>query len=155
MFPAAGMFLHDIIIILGSLTRTQLCGRVSLPGNHGICVSPDIRLSGSASSSCSGRVEVFHSNTWGSVCDDQWDINDARVVCRQLGCGAALGAPQSALFGEGSGQIWLKDVACSGSERDLTECRHAGFGAHSCDHSEDAAVICSGDQLVLIKLQSL
>ncbi|NWR81038.1 DMBT1 protein, partial [Centropus unirufus] len=96
------------------------------------------------SSKCSGRVEVFHEKRWGSVCDDSWDVKDADVVCRQLGCGTALAAPGSAPFGRGSGQIWLDDMNCAGDEAALTECRAKPWGDHNCDHGEDAGVECTG-----------
>uniref|UniRef100_A0A3P9CY62 SRCR domain-containing protein n=1 Tax=Maylandia zebra TaxID=106582 RepID=A0A3P9CY62_9CICH len=103
-----------------------------------------IILTGSGSTRCSGRVEVYHNNSWGTVCDDGWDLNDAQVVCRQLNCGPVLEVPQSAHFGAGTGQIWLDNVTCSGNESSLTECQHSGFGSNRCEHGQDAAVICSG-----------
>ncbi|XP_019208014.1 deleted in malignant brain tumors 1 protein [Oreochromis niloticus] len=108
-----------------------------------ICSGLPIRLAGSGLTTCSGRVEVYYNNSWGTVCGDGWDLNNAQVVCRQLNCWTALEAPQNAYFGEGTGQIWLDEVTCSGNESFLSDCQRSGFGVHDCDHSKDASVICS------------
>ncbi|XP_037396103.1 scavenger receptor cysteine-rich type 1 protein M130-like [Pygocentrus nattereri] len=91
---------------------------------------------------CSGRLEVFYNAEWGSVCDDLWDIRDAQVVCRQLGCGPALSADGSAVFGAGKGPIWLNRVKCRGNEIHLWDCPHSLKKHTECSHRQDAGVTC-------------
>ncbi|NXA56742.1 DMBT1 protein, partial [Nothocercus julius] len=92
---------------------------------------------------CAGRVEVLHNHLWGTICDDNWDLADAEVVCRQLGCGTALSATNRAHFGTGHDRIWLDEVNCTGTEASLFECQASAWGENNCYHGEDAGVVCS------------
>ncbi|XP_059212966.1 deleted in malignant brain tumors 1 protein-like [Centropristis striata] len=94
---------------------------------------------------CSGRVEVLHNDQWGTVCDDQWDIKDAQVVCRAMDCGTAKTAKTHAFFGQGHEHIWLDNVGCVGNESLLLDCPRAVPGPNDCNHGEDAGVVCSAD----------
>ncbi|XP_049334607.1 scavenger receptor cysteine-rich type 1 protein M130 isoform X12 [Astyanax mexicanus] len=101
-----------------------------------------IRLVGSGGD-CAGRLEVFHSGSWGTVSDELWDIEDAQVVCRQLQCGVALSAPVPARFGSGTGPIWLNEVECEGNEASMWNCRYQLCGEDECGHKDDVGVVCS------------
>uniref|UniRef100_A0A8D2KT54 SRCR domain-containing protein n=1 Tax=Varanus komodoensis TaxID=61221 RepID=A0A8D2KT54_VARKO len=92
-------------------------------------------------SSCSGRVELEYNGAWGTVCDDNWDLADAEVVCQQLGCGWAIQAVNASHFQKGTGPIHLDEVKCLGNESYLWNC--PSEENQDCGHKEDAGVICS------------
>ncbi|XP_075758654.1 scavenger receptor cysteine-rich type 1 protein M130-like isoform X2 [Pelodiscus sinensis] len=135
----------------GNETRLTSCDNSqSEPAQAGIAEDVGVVCSGSrrirlakGPGRCAGRVEIYYNGSWGTVCDDSWDLPDADVVCKQLGCGRALNATVSAHYGQGSGQIWLDDVKCSGNESDLWACPFAPWGQHNCRHKQDAGVLCS------------
>ena len=92
-------------------------------------------------------MEVHHNGEWGTVCGDEWDLNDAQVVCSELNFGNAIAAQHHAFFGEGSGEIWLDNLNCVGNESTIGECSHRGWGIEYCRHSEDASVKCSAGNI--------
>lgn len=96
------------------------------------------------SSDREGRVEVYYKNEWGTVCDDDFDIRDADVICRMMGFPGAISAEIEGRFGAGnsSQRVLLDDLWCSGLESSVASCSFRGWGSHDCDHSEDAGVVC-------------
>lgn len=90
-----------------------------------------------------GRLEVYMNGEWGTVCDDEWTIQNAQVVCRQLGFGSAQTFQVFSFFGAGRGSILMDDVVCSGSEIRLMDCQFQT--EHNCDqinHDEDVGIVC-------------
>uniref|UniRef100_A0A672TRI7 SRCR domain-containing protein n=1 Tax=Strigops habroptila TaxID=2489341 RepID=A0A672TRI7_STRHB len=136
--------------------RWLLCAPVSGPGRPGGAGTPNsspiasppcptgsrrLRLAGGPGR-CAGRVELYLNGTWSTVCQDTWDIVDATVVCRQLGCGTALDAPGSARFGPGVAAPWPRAGGCAGSELSLWDC--PAPGQRGCRHGGGAGAVCSG-----------
>ena len=91
---------------------------------------------------------MYYRDQWGTVCDDEWTIDDANVICRQLGNPSASQAWQGAHFGEGSGPILLSNVTCNGTESSIEQCSNTDWLNHSCSHQEDVGVTCGEMQSV-------
>ena len=110
----------------------------------GTSAEGDLRLIDSISGAASGRLEVYHDNTWGTVCDDGFGTAEGTVACRQLGYrGLVRVLSRPAFVASSAGtQIWLDDVSCNGSETRLIDCGHGGFGVHDCSARDEVGLQC-------------
>jgi len=96
----------------------------------------------------SHRLEVFHNGEWGTVCDDGFTYNNARVACRTMGYktgGGKYGSNWN-YNSAGTGKIWLRYVSCTGSESSFFDCPKSygwGQGSHGCGHHEDVYMTCN------------
>ena len=102
-----------------------------------------------------GRVELYYNNAWGSVCSNSWDITEANVVCKMLGYSFAIRAWAAGQFGEGNGTTSVYRPQCIGTESNITECSHSGWGT-SCSSSRyrDLGAECTGEMYILLKNHS-
>lgn len=62
------------------------------------------RLAGYPRKHNEGRIEVFYNDEWGTICDDDFTLANAQVLCRHLGFVAATGWAHSAKYGKGVGK---------------------------------------------------
>ncbi|XP_044059869.1 scavenger receptor cysteine-rich type 1 protein M130-like [Siniperca chuatsi] len=106
-----------------------------------ITCSESVRLV-NGNSLCSGRLEVKSNQLWSSVCEDDFDQQDAEVVCRELGCGAPS-VLQGALYGEAEAPVWTKEFQCEGNESALLDCRSSDSARNTCSPGKSIQLTCS------------
>ncbi|XP_070698337.1 lysyl oxidase homolog 3B isoform X1 [Pempheris klunzingeri] len=106
-----------------------------------------VRLAGYPRKHNEGRIELFYKGEWGTICDDDFSIANANVLCRQLGFVSATGWTHSAKYGKGQGKIWLDNVMCGGGEKSIEFCKSRGWGNSDCTHDEDAGVVCKDERI--------
>lgn len=62
---------------------------------------------------------------WVTVCDDDWDVLDATIVCHEVGYLRNTATPDFTAYSSGPSGIY-DNVACTDSELNLRECRNNG-----------------------------
>ena len=104
-----------------------------------------LRLAGNRPTDLEGRVEVYRSGTWATVCDQTFDFREASVVCRELGLGSAVKAVKRAAYGRGFGRVWTDILNCTGRESSIFDCPLVKRSYSSlCYHGNDVGVMCAG-----------
>lgn len=102
---------HIVLFFLGiwfpsCFTQTTSTVRPSPTPTVPTAKSPEhlkFRLAGHPRKHNEGRIEVFYKGEWGTICDDDFSLANAHVLCRQLGFVSATGWAHSAKYGKGTG----------------------------------------------------
>ena len=104
-----------------------------------------IRLAGGRSLS-KGRLEVYHGNRWGTVCNNSFAMAAAHVACRELGftSAKAITSQRYPIDPKQEHRIWLDGVSCRGTESSLLACKHSPWNENECYYGQDVEIECSG-----------
>uniref|UniRef100_A0A452HB75 SRCR domain-containing protein n=1 Tax=Gopherus agassizii TaxID=38772 RepID=A0A452HB75_9SAUR len=110
---------------------------------------PPVRLVGN-NTRCSGQVEIYYDGRWGAVCGLGWDLTDAKVLCRELGCGSPRYVTHHcSKLSRSSAPVLLGQLECTGREASLTQCQAQAWEGRHCPHHRDTGVMCQGEKAVL------
>ena len=107
-----------------------------------------VRLVGVSGINYTGRVEVLNNGTWGKICRNEWDIDDVKVVCKQLGFKSALAEFIGVDTKNESVSIVMSNVACTGTELGLESCKHKDVD-HKCVDNTGAQALCEPSKLTI------
>ncbi|XP_052010440.1 lysyl oxidase homolog 3A isoform X1 [Xyrauchen texanus] len=138
--------LRDMVVamVLWGVWLPSCLGQTTSPSQDG---KIKIRLAGYPRKHNEGRVEVFYNGEWGTICDDDFTLANAHVLCHHLGFVEATSWSHSAKYGAGTGKIWLDNVMCGGTENSIEKCVSRGWGNSDCTHQEDAGVVCKDERI--------
>ncbi len=113
--------------------------------NVNFILNSTVRLTGGPSDR-EGLVEVYYNNTWGHICDENWDKKDADVFCRALGYTGSADSKSNAFYGNGNGVFWLNNVQCAGDEDSIFSCAHDGLKKQGCPNGKVTKAVCVGSE---------
>ena len=91
-------------------------------------------------------------DTWVSVCEGDFDQQDAQVVCKQLSCGTPS-VLQGGLYGDvllEEGVYYEKEFQCEGNESALLDCRTSDSTRNTCSPDKTVGLTCSGSQTLVL-----
>lgn len=114
-----------------------------------------VDVNGSPSTNGIGRLQIFHHNSFGSVCSEGWLKEAEHIACLEMGfkgmkgngfshrlCSDISGAN---LCGPDTEKINAVNVRCKGSERHIRDCEHDAHEDIYCSHDEDVVIGCEGE----------
>ena len=89
-----------------------------------------------------GRVEIYFNGSWSLMCGDEWYLDEANVVCRQLGYqkAVAVTARRRGLLSPSDDAMYFG--RCKGNETWFKDCEKES--SRSC--SKEAEVICKENE---------
>ena len=98
-------------------------------------------------SATQGLLEFLHNDVWGGVCDDKFEIEEAKTACLQLGYDDATAVLNPSITGPST--FILDEIKCYPNHARLQDCLHDPFTVHDCDSEEHTAVSCTGGGNIL------